>query len=152
MWPCMAQLSSGAQHIEGAVQGRYATHPGYAHLFKHITPVAKGRNTAPLTNQMLWTLCIAIEGPLPLARHLHYSNNRYFISASDLFCIFQALTQWLLLQTVNYSVTSPLHEKHQRHKIQKGIREYGCWRKSYSNIENTSVKKLAWKSSLWGIC
>lgn len=36
-----AKLSIGAQHIEGAAQGRYATRPSYAHLFKDITPVAK---------------------------------------------------------------------------------------------------------------
>lgn len=29
--------------MEGAVQGRNATHAGYAHLFKHIAPVAKVR-------------------------------------------------------------------------------------------------------------
>lgn len=38
------QLSTGAQHIKGAVQGHYATHPSYSHLFTAITPVAKARH------------------------------------------------------------------------------------------------------------
>lgn len=39
---CALDLAfQGAQHIEGAVQGHYATHPSYVHLFQVFTPVAK---------------------------------------------------------------------------------------------------------------
>lgn len=56
-----------AFRMEGAVQGRNATHPGYAHLFKHIAPVAKARRGTKLTNQVQRTPHIAIQGLLPHA-------------------------------------------------------------------------------------
>lgn len=91
--------------MEGAVQGRNATHAGYAHLFKHVAPVAKARRgpRRPIRRSGHPTSPYKASS---LMRPIPYPSLAQ-ASSLDLFCNFQA--------SVDYSVTSQLYDRHQRH-------------------------------------